>query len=482
MTEGEGIPAGDLLDLFADPAALFDADGVLTARNDAFARTFAQIAEFTRPGTAWSMFLAEAERHQLLPTSTVQALRLIEEQAFDEASGIGHTVEARLPSGEMLALDLRPIGRNGFALIGHAAPDTEARQRTESEVEELMAKVLQACPTSLTMSRIGDGRILYRSPAATELLGKGRNSSEHFARREERADFITTLLPDARVDDMRITGRRPDGSEFPASISARLIDYRGEDVLVSSMVDLTEEISLQRQLARQKEEVFRAEKLAALGELLAGVAHELNNPLSIVVGNAVMLREEENLSPDVMRRLERLGDAAERCVRIVRTFLSMARERPLEIEALAIDDVIETAMDALRASETGTEAEMHARIAPRLPPVRADEVQIVQVLTNLLSNAQQAIGAEGRGGGIGISARCGRPGFVEVRIEDSGPGIPAEIAGRIFDPLFTTKAAGGGTGVGLALCHRIMVAHGGSISLADGQGTGACFVLELPTA
>ena len=293
---------------------------------------------------------------------------------------------------------------------------------------------------------------------------------------------MTTLLPDARVDDMRITGRKSDGSEFPASISARLIDYRGEDVVVYSILDLSDEISMQSELARQKDLIFRAEKMSALGELLAGVAHELNNPLSIVVGNMLILREEE-LDPSILGRVDKVSEAAERCVRIVRSFLAMARDRPLELSAISPAMLAHAAVDSFYAGTQETGVEVVSAVAEDLPDLWVDETQIVQVLTNLFANASQAIVEAGIGDRISVEAQAAdAPGFLRFSVKDNGPGVPADIAERIFDPLFTTKSAGKGTGVGLALCNRIIASHGGTISLQQEAGSGACFVLDLPIA
>lgn len=476
--EGAGrshLPAAELINLSDDPTALFGPDGALLAVNRALRQQFAPVESFLAPGTPWPMLLSEIERRALLDPSVCLSLKLYEERLLDRADAQA-PLQATLPSGDPAALELVPLSDGGFALVMHPAQEEAGG---ESEIEQLMRKVLEACPTSLVMARVGDGQILYRSPAATELLGKSSDSRSHFARREESADFLTMLLPDARVDDMRITGRRPDGSEFPASISARLIDYRGQEVAVSSMADLTADIALQRELARRKEQVFQAEKMSALGELLAGVAHELNNPLSIVIGNATILMEDE-LPADSLRRVEKLSFAAERCVRIVKTFLSMARERPLDLVEVTAGDLIETAIDAFRAGEPGAAMEIETEMEPDLPDIRADEVQLVQVLSNLLVNAKQAQG-DGPDARVHITATLSSPDRVTLTLADFGPGIPEDIRGRIFDPLFTTKTAGKGTGVGLALCHRIMAAHGGTIALAPSE-RGAVFELTLPVA
>ena len=320
-----------------------------------------------------------------------------------------------------------------------------------------MSKVLEACPTCLTMSRIGDGRILYRSPAAKDLLGKGFNSLEHFADRSERGDFLAALLPSARVDDMRITACSTEGRRFPASVSARLIEYRGEDVIVSSFEDLTERLAAEAEIERQEKQLFQLEKLSALGEVLSGIAHELNNPLSVVVGNAHLLLEED-MDDDLRPRIEKMTDAAERCVRIVRTFLSMARNRPLDLVTRDVGGIIDAAIAAFRSNGLPGDIDINAEVAPGMPDLSVDEVQMIQVLVNILTNAAQAIASSGVGGRIEIEATQSKKG-VRIQIRDDGPGIPASVADRIFDPLFTTKDVGEGTGLGLALCHRIVVAQ-----------------------
>ena len=422
--------------------------------------------------------MAEIERKGVLSPKACNELRLVEERYLLDDAG-APKVGASLSDGSRADIALSALSNGGFAMRLSLVASFDDEER---EIEQVMAKVLEACPTSLTMARIGDGQILYRSPAATELLGKGMNSHDHFARREDRADFVTALLPDSRVDDMRMTGRTGDGNEFPASISARLIDYRGEDVVVYSILNLTDDIALQSELAHQKDLTFRAEKMSALGEMLAGVAHELNNPLSIVVGNMLILKEEE-LPQGILGRVDKVSDAAERCVRIVRSFLAMARERPLVLADVSPVILVDTAIDSYMADAEGTNVDIVSRVSDDLPDLRVDETQVVQVLSNLFINASQAIAETGVGDQITVDAKMiEKPRRLQITVEDNGPGVPPEIADKIFDPLFTTKSAGKGTGVGLALCNRIIVSHGGTISVRKEERAGACFVLNLPVS
>lgn len=473
---GASMNLAELLGLFSEPTAVFDGEDRLAAANAGFAKMCAAIPQFIRPGTPWNLFLAEAERKSTLSSETCAELHRLGELLLLSPDAVSPLL-TEFADGGHGQIALTALSDGGFALRV-AMVDPSAQE--DREIEQVMAKVLEACPTSLTMARIGDGQILYRSPSATDLLGKGMNSYDHFARREERADFVTALLPDARVDDMRITGRKGDGSEFPAAISARLIDYRGEDVAVYSILNLSDEIALQTELARQRDLVFRTEKMSALGELLAGVAHELNNPLSIVVGNMLILQEED-LGPSVSGRVDKVADAAERCVRIVRSFLAMAREKPLELAAVPVAFLADTAVDSFLAGAQGAKIDLVSEVPATLPNLWVDETQIVQVLTNLIVNASQAIVESGIGSRVTLSATMAdQPDLVRIVVADDGPGVAADLADKVFDPLFTTKAAGKGTGVGLALCNRIVVSHGGSIHLDQRSSVGARFVIELP--
>ncbi|MEO0918175.1 MAG: ATP-binding protein, partial [Pseudomonadota bacterium] len=241
---------------------------------------------------------------------------------------------------------------------------------------------------------------------------------------------------------------------------------------------------LQAELAQQKDLVFRAEKMSALGEMLAGVAHELNNPLSIVVGNMLILKEED-LPHDIERRVDRVSDAAERCVRIVRSFLAMARERPLDLSDVLPSLLVDAAVDSFLADAAAGSVDIVSEVAGDLPELRVDETQIVQVLSNLFINAAQAFTESGVGNKITVHAVHDgdkAPGMLRLTIDDNGPGIPADIVDKIFDPLFTTKSAGKGTGVGLALCNRIVTSHGGTISVQRAPGSGARFILVLPVS
>ncbi|WP_317056660.1 ATP-binding protein [Roseovarius rhodophyticola] len=469
----------EILEKLDQGIAVFDADGTLTLANSSFRKMYPDLADLLRPELPWTIFLREALSNGAMPVPVAKRLDEIE-SSLDYNRPSADPVLMPSAGGLSYALTMAATSDGGFSLTQSNIRDQSKEIDAAREAETLLRKVLEACPTSLTMSRVTDGQVIYRSPAATELLGSAKSSFSHFAQPEERADFVTALLPDARVDNMRVTGIRASGEHFPADLSARLIDYRGEDVIVSNIEDLTKELAVQAELDRQRDQLFQAEKLSALGELLAGIAHELNNPLSIIAGNAEILHEELENSPQE-RRVEKLSQAAQRCIRIVRSFLSLAREEPLDLKPLRISELVSNAVEA--ATQEAERANVILEVDGSQPcsEVIADEVQLTQVLINLLTNGVHAVRDSGVGDQVSIGWTC-NGNTLCLRVADNGPGVPDDLKSRIFDPLFTTKQAGKGTGVGLAYCHRIITAHKGQIHLENDKAQGAAFVFELPLA
>jgi signal transduction histidine kinase len=469
----------EVLDALSDGLAVFDADGALVLHNRHYKSLNPLIADLIVPGVGWAMLIRESVQRGAIIEEEASRLRWMESRLAEPDQP--PPLEVRSPTGAVHEIALRPTSTGGFILVQRDMTERKQYEIGDQQAELLLQKVLEACPANVVMSRIGDGQIIYRSPAATELLGTSRCYYDHFASREQRADFITALLPDGRVDDIQVTGLRADGAEFPCTVSARIIEYKGEDVMVSNTVDISKEVALKKTLDEQREQIFQAEKMSALGELLAGVAHELNNPLSVVVGHALMMREETS-EQTTLRRLEKISGAAERCARIVKSFLAMARQQPARLAPVDLRETLETAIDALQQGATGLKSAVEVDLPRDLPNLLADADQIAQVFINLLTNADQAIDSTKIGGRISISARFDpAAAMVEIRVADDGPGIPKEVQSRIFDPLFTTKDVGKGTGIGLAFCHRVVTSHNGQIKLDQANGRGATFILRLPT-
>ncbi len=249
--------------------------------------------------------------------------------------------------------------------------------------------------------------------------------------------------------------------------------------------------SAQESLARLREtqaQLVQAAKLSALGQLVSGVAHELNNPLSVIIGYGQLLLTRE-IPPALRRPIELMVTQGERMAKIVGNLLFFARQRPPERRPVDLSEVIERTL-ALRASHLAlAHVEIVRDLAPGLPRVSGDAQQLEQVVLNLVLNAEQAIledrsgeGAAGDGGRLTVRTRATADGrTVVAEIADDGPGIPAAALPRIFEPFFTTKEVGAGTGLGLSVSYGIVQEHGGVLSVRSRPGE-TVFALALPAA
>jgi PAS domain S-box-containing protein len=380
-------------------------------------------------------------------------------------------------------ISVRTVEYHGETAAVAAIVDLTERR----ENEEMIRRILEASPAPITMVGRDDGRIIYCSPAQLEIFGyeefpENMKAFDLYTDSADRDRFVAELKNSGRVDGFEAQMKRCDGSEFWAAISARALVYRGRDVLVSVTQDMTDQLEVEAEMERQREALHQREKLSALGEVLAGVAHELNNPLSVVVGQALMLKETAE-KPKNIERARKISEAADRCARIVKTFLAMARQQPAESVPVDVNELVESAIEVTGYSLRSADIDIVLKLAPDLPPVLGDASQLGQVVTNLLVNAQQALEDVRSRRRVEVSTEFDkREGTVDITIRDNGPGIPADLKARIFEPLFTTKGVGSGTGIGLALCNRIVEVHGGKIKLESREGYGARFAIHLPAS
>lgn len=231
-------------------------------------------------------------------------------------------------------------------------------------------------------------------------------------------------------------------------------------------------------LEAAREQLVQADKLTAVGELVAGVAHELNNPLATILGYAEILSSSESRG-EARQRLDVIRSEAERAGKIVRNLLTFARKHPPEKKKAQLNDVVERTLELKEYHVRSSGIEIDRDLDPNLPVTRLDFHQIQQVILNLLNNAEQAIAGEGSEGTIRVSTRVERA-MLELRVTDDGPGIPAEIREKIFEPFFTTKKVGQGTGLGLPLCFGIVSEHGGTLGVESAPGRGTTFIVRLP--
>jgi len=289
-----------------------------------------------------------------------------------------------------------------------------------------------------------------------------------------------TLLPPAWADVVGRALADPGGGGGEIRADKRVFVVRAhrmaKDPAAAVLVidDVTETRRLQDQL-------IQSEKLSAIGQLIAGVAHELNNPLASVLGFADFLAEAGDLPSNLVEPVRVVQQEAQRAAGIVKNLLTFARRQDQDRRRLDIGPVLQRTLALLRNELIGLKVEPRLHIEPNLPPVNGSPNQLQQVFVNLINNAAQAIAAAGRPGTVEIRAHPWLDG-VAIEVVDDGPGIPEELHQRIFEPFFTTKQTGEGTGLGLSICQGIIREHGGRLSVRSAPGQGATFTIELPAS
>lgn len=246
--------------------------------------------------------------------------------------------------------------------------------------------------------------------------------------------------------------------------------------------DITQQARLESERIALHERLSQSEKLASLGQFVAGIAHEMNNPLQGVLGHLELLAMSDAAKP-VRREVKQIYQEADRAAKIVHNLLVFTGSRKLVRRRTQVDRVLTRAI-ASRAAHLAKHGIVIARRqGPRLPDVACDALLLQQAFLNILINAEHAILASGGARRIEIRTASPRPGArVVITIGDSGPGIAPDVLPRIFDPFFTTKEVGQGTGLGLAITYGIIQDHGGSITAGNGRAGGAIFRIELPAA
>jgi two-component system, NtrC family, sensor kinase len=232
---------------------------------------------------------------------------------------------------------------------------------------------------------------------------------------------------------------------------------------------------------RLQDQLIQSEKMSAVGQLISGVAHELNNPLASVLGFADYLIENGDIPPPLAEPLKVIQQEAQRAAGIVKNLLTFGRRQDQERRPLAVGEVIERTAALLKNQLIQKRVELVVQVADGLPLVHGSPNQLQQVFVNLINNAAQAIAGTGRPGTVTVRARPWLDG-VAIDVADSGPGVSAAVAERIFEPFFSTKREGEGTGLGLSICQGLVKEHGGRLSLQPARGAGATFTVELPAA
>jgi two-component system NtrC family sensor kinase len=347
--------------------------------------------------------------------------------------------------------------------IGSLSPDSENDDRTRAVNPHL--KLIFGYPNDAPEAEV--------RPFATT----------RFTDSTSRSAFLHRLATEGAVTDYLLRMRRVDGAAVWVEVTARAEpDGRGGAHVEALVRDVSERKKMDDQSRDLYQQLLQAEKMAALGQTISGVAHELNNPLATILNwaerlAALKLDDRSSRGVDVI-----LGEA-ERAARIVRNLLTFARKRQSTRTMIDLNEIVRE-MLALRAYEQRiTNISVITALAAGLPQVFADPHQVQQVLLNLIINAEQAmIAAHGRGSLALRTWHNPDEDSVALEVSDDGPGVPVEVRSKIFDPFFTTKEVGKGTGLGLTVAYAIVEEHGGRIRVESRRGTGATFVVELPVS
>jgi two-component system, cell cycle sensor histidine kinase and response regulator CckA len=306
---------------------------------------------------------------------------------------------------------------------------------------------------------------------------------DRFVDPQARVALLDRLTSDGSVNDYLLRLRRADSNPVWVELTARADAPAADQALrIEALVrDVSERKKLDDETRDIYHQLLQAEKMAALGQTVSGVAHELNNPLATILSWAERLSQRTTLEEPVRRGLETILSESDRAARIVRNLLTFARKRQTTRAMVDVNLVARETL-ALRAYEQRvTNITVIPALAAGLPNVFADGHQVQQLLLNLVINAEQAmLSANGRGVLVVRTWHDADQELVVLEINDDGPGIPDELQPKIFDPFFTTKEVGKGTGLGLTVAYAIVQEHGGRIRLDSRAGVGASFYVELP--
>ena len=348
--------------------------------------------------------------------------------------------------------------------------------------EERFRVIAETSPVAIFISEINEGEILYCNTAAGELLDMPvveimRSSvTDFYQQAESRQRLVSRLRKGETVRNVEVGFRRQNGESVSVLISLQQLQFKEETAVLSAVMDITDLKNAQAQLVHSS-------KLLMLGEMATGIAHELNQPLTAInnyaQGSLRRLRSGRANVDEVMGAIEQVSGQAQRAGEIIRQIRNLARkEEPKKVQT-DINATVREAAGLLDSLAVRKQVDVRLKLGKRLPVVLGDAIQIQQVVLNLAWNGMEAM-EEGKNDNhqliIGTSRKDND--FIEVTVQDNGPGLPESIRSRLFEPFFTTK--NDGMGIGLSICRSIIEAHGGQLFVDDKKREGAAFHFTLP--
>ena len=343
-----------------------------------------------------------------------------------------------------------------------------------------------------------EGRVITMNASAEATFGYSKSEAigrsigalivpDHHRQAHETgmARYRATGVPHVLGRRVEMDALCKDGRIIPVELAITEVKLPEGRYFTANLRDLSAAKAAAAEIQRQREALHQNEKLAAIGSLLAGVAHELNNPLSVVLGQATMLQDElagNALLEVAGARAKQIQAAAERCARVVRSFMAIARQHKAEKRAVAVVPLLDSALELLAYGLRSNGVAVYRDYENAMPEVFVDPDQLQQIVANLIVNANQALQEVTGSRAIEIRTFVGPDGQARIVVDDSGPGVPAGIEAQIFDPFFTTKPLGVGTGIGLSISRGLAESQGGGLALVASMLGGAAFELTLPLA
>jgi len=335
---------------------------------------------------------------------------------------------------------------------------------------------------AIVVTQAEDFRIVELNRAAERLLGITREDADrHSLTAFCQLKTSDGPTPQTGAEWFQIICRqrplnlvRKNGGIVPVEVDGARVDFDGRSSFQFYLREITERAQLEQQLRQ-------AEKLSALGQMISGVAHELNNPLAVIKGYLELVLAHHDLNPKTRTDLQKAVHESNRAAKLVGNFLSFARNQPAHREMVDFNKLIQDVIELRKFDLMVAGTELKLDLDRSAPETSADPDQVQQLLVNLINNALHAMVDVNRKRILKISTMK-TPLAIRICVEDSGPGVPIELVGKIFEPFFTTKEVGTGTGLGLSIAHSIMTEHKGKILHQPSSLGGAAFILEFPFA
>jgi len=366
---------------------------------------------------------------------------------------------------------------------------TLAESARELRTANAFLRHLTATSVDAVIAADMGGRIIIFNGAASQVTGYSEKEARQSITLKNifpgnDAEELINKLKDGgeggqgQISSYRLLLRK-DGTTVPVRLSMAMVhEGRTEVGVVGFFYDLREKRRMEHELMKTRVQLLQAEKMASVGRLAAGVAHQLNNPLCELALFAQLILEEHELEPEIKTDMNHITSAVERCREIVRELLQFARQTAKEMRPQDLNAAISRTISLLEEQPLFQNIDLVEELDSSLPSTPADMQQLDQVFLNILLNAADALEGEGR---ITVSSRLHSDGDrVLIEISDNGPGIPEAVLPHIFEPFFTTKEEGKGTGLGLSVAYGIIEDHHGKISAQSWPGEGATFTIELP--